>query len=148
MGIINQKKDNTMSLPTITIIGNLTADPELRITNGGNAMCNFTVAASERKKDGDQWVDGDTTFIRCTAWRNVAENVAESLTKGSSVVVVGRLRQNTVEKDGSKQTYFNLDVDTIGVNLSRGPVHQERAQKQQSRSDDPWGASDPNSVPF
>lgn len=127
-----------MSLPAVTITGNLTADPELKFTNSGVARVSFTVAASERKKnDNGQWEDGDTTFLRVTAWRQVAENCAETLTKGSPVVVVGRLRSRKVED----KTYFDLDADTVGLDLRRAIGAHEGSSKK----DDPWSA---DSVPF
>ena len=139
-----------MTLPSTTIVGNLVDEPTLRFTNSGVAMCNFTVAAGERKKNErtGEWEDGDTTFLRCTAWRALAENIAESCVKGSSVIVTGRIRQSNVEKDGDKRTYFNVDADQVGLNLSRGPARQERrsdTEKVSSAKDDPWSASD---VPF
>lgn len=131
-----------MALPSVTIGGNLTSDPELKFTNSGIARCNFTVAASERKKDDNgQWVDGDTTFLRVTVWRKLAENCAESLSKGSPVLVVGRLRSRQGEdKNGNKQTYFDLDADSVGLDLRR-PVG---GVTPSASKDDPWSAD----VPF
>ncbi|MGH3326332.1 MAG: single-stranded DNA-binding protein [Streptomycetales bacterium] len=105
---------------TLTVVGNLTADPELRFTTTGHPVAAFTVAASRRVYDRDtaQWRDGDTLFLRCSAWRHLAEHVVESLTKGTRVVVTGRLRQRDYEtRDGEKRTVFELDVEDLGPSL-------------------------------
>ncbi len=104
----------------ITIIGNLTADPELRFTPSGAAVANFTVASTPRTFDrqSGEWKDGDALFMRCSVWRDAAENVAESLVRGSRVIVSGRLRQRSYEtKEGEKRTVVELDVDEIGPSL-------------------------------
>lgn len=104
----------------ITIIGNLTADPELRFTPSGAAVANFTVASTPRQYDRQtgEWKDGDALFMRCSVWRDAAENVAESLVRGSRVIVSGRLRQRSFEtKEGEKRTVVELDVDEIGPSL-------------------------------
>jgi single-strand DNA-binding protein len=88
---------------TITLIGNLTADPELKYTKGGDAVCEFTVASTPRTKKGGEWVDGDTLFVLCKVWREHAENCAESLVKGVRVIVFGKLVQRSYEtRDGNK----------------------------------------------
>src|SRR3954451_24797485 len=104
-------------LPEITIIGTLTGDPELRFTTTGIEVCNFTVAANDRRlnRDTGQWEDGDATFLRCTLWRQAGENVAESLRRGNRVVVVGVLRQRSYEtKEGEMRTTFELDATEAG----------------------------------
>ncbi|MDQ1293111.1 MAG: single-strand DNA-binding protein [Actinomycetota bacterium] len=104
----------------ITIIGNLTNDPELRFTPSGAAVANFTVASTPRTFDrqSNEWKDGETLFMRCSVWRDAAENVAESLQRGTRVVVSGRLRSRTYEtKEGEKRTVVELDVDEIGPSL-------------------------------
>ena len=104
----------------ITVIGNLTADPELRFTPSGQAVANFTVASTNRMLDKatNEWKDGDTVFIRCSVWRQYAENVAESLTKGTRVVVTGRLKVRQYEaRDGSKGTSVECDVEEVGPAL-------------------------------
>src|SRR5690606_5123010 len=89
----------------ITLVGRLTADPELRFTPTGTAVARFTVATSRRRKDGDQWVDADTTFWVCTAWEQLAEHIAEHLTKGAAVIVVGQAHQTSWEsEDGQKRS--------------------------------------------
>ena len=108
-----------------TIVGNLTADPELRFTPNGVAVANFTVASTPRTFDrqSGEWRDGDALFLRCTAWRDAAEHVAESLTRGDRVVVQGRLRQRSFEtRDGDKRTVVELDVDEIGPSLRYATV--------------------------
>src|SRR3978361_1619192 len=104
----------------MTVIGNLTADPELRFTPSGAAVANFTVASTPRTLDRatNEWKDGEALFLRCSIWRQAAENVAESLTRGARVVVPGRLRQRSFEtKEGEKRTVIELDVDEIGPSL-------------------------------
>ena len=105
---------------TITLIGNLTADPELRFTPSGAAVANFTVASTPRTFDRQtqEWKDGEAMFINCAAWRNLAENVAESLVKGSRVLLTGRLRSRSYEgREGEKRTVFEIEVDEIGPSL-------------------------------
>ena len=105
---------------TITIIGNLTAEPELRFTPSGAAVANFTVASTPRRFNAQtsQWEDGDTLFMRCSIWRQAAENVAESLTKGTRVIVSGRLHQRSYDtKEGEKRTVVELAADEIGPSL-------------------------------
>ncbi|MGN6243673.1 MAG: single-stranded DNA-binding protein [Motilibacteraceae bacterium] len=104
----------------ITVVGNLTDDPELRFTPSGAAVANFTVASTPRQMDRqtNEWKDGDPLFLRCSIWRQAAENVAESLTRGSRVIVQGRLRQRSYEtKEGEKRTVIELEVDEIGPSL-------------------------------
>ena len=101
----------------ITVVGNLTGDPELRFTPAGAAVANFTVASTPRTfdKNANEWKDGDTLFMRCSIWREAAENVAESLTKGMRVVVQGRLVQRSYEtREGEKRTVVELQVEEIG----------------------------------
>lgn len=105
---------------TITIIGNLTADPELRFTPSGAAVTNFTIASTPRTFDrqSGEWKDGDALFLRASIWRQAAENVAESLTRGARVIVTGRLKQRSYEtKEGEKRTVVELDADEIGPSL-------------------------------
>lgn len=133
-----------MSLPTITIVGNVVTDPQLAFTPQGIARCSFRIAANERKKDENgTWVDGDSTFISVTVWRNVAENVADSITKGSSVVVIGKLRSRTVEDDErGKATYYDVDAETVAIDLRRGSVKQSSTYAPStSEKKDPWATS-------
>jgi single-strand DNA-binding protein len=105
---------------TITVIGNLTDDPELRFTPSGAAVAKFRVASTPRTMDRqtNEWKDGDPLFLSCTVWRQAAENVAESLTRGSRVIVSGRLRQRSYEtREGEKRTVIELEVDEIGPSL-------------------------------
>lgn len=104
----------------VTIVGNLTGDPELRFTPSGSAVANFTVASSSRVLDKatNEWKDGDTVFMRCSVWRQYAENVAESLTRGTRVIVTGRLKQRSYETpQGEKRTVVELEVDDVGPAL-------------------------------
>jgi len=104
----------------ITVVGNLTADPELRFTPSGAPVANFTVASTPRTfdKNSNEWKDGDALFLNCAVWRQAAENVAESLTKGMRVIVQGRLRQRSYEtREGEKRTVFECEVEEIGPAL-------------------------------
>ena len=104
----------------ITVVGNLTNDPELRFTPSGAAVASFTVASTPRTLDKatNEWKDGDALFLRCSIWRQAAENVAESLQRGARVIVQGRLQQRSYEtKEGEKRTVVELQVDEIGPSL-------------------------------
>ena len=104
----------------ITLVGNLTADPELRFTPSGAPVANFTVASTPRTFDRttSEWKDGEAMFINCSVWRQAAENVAETLTKGMRVIVQGRLRARSYEtREGEKRTVFEVDVDEVGPAL-------------------------------
>jgi single-strand DNA-binding protein len=134
----------------ITIVGNLTADPELRFTPNGAAVANFTIASTPRVKDGDGWKDGQPLFLNCSIWREAAENAAESLTRGSRVIATGRLKQRSFEtREGEKRTVVELDVDELGPSLryARAKVEKTAAGRQQPKQtapaseDDPWGSS-------
>ena len=149
----------------ITIVGNLTADPELRFTPSGAAVANFTVASTPRTFDrqSNEWKDGDTLFMRCSIWREAAENVAESLTKGTRVIVTGRLVQRSYEtREGEKRTVIELDVEEIGPSLKYATAKVNRTQRGSSGggfgasgsdspaapADDPWGSAPPSSGGF
>ena len=104
----------------VTVVGNLTNDPELRFTPSGAAVASFTVASSSRYLDKatNEWKDGDTVFMRCSVWRQYAENVAESLQKGSRVIVTGRLKQRSYEtREGEKRTVVEMEVDDVGPDI-------------------------------
>lgn len=116
----------------ITVVGNLTADPELRFTPAGAAVANFTVASTPRTFDrqSNEWKDGDALFMRCNIWREAAENVAESLTRGSRVIVSGRLRQRSYEtREGEKRTVVELEVDEIGPSLRYATAKVNKANR-------------------
>lgn len=139
---------------TITVIGNLTGDPELRFTPSGAAVANFTVASTPRNFDRQtqEWKDGDTLFMRCNAWRQLAENVAESLTRGSRVVVTGRVGQrNWEDKEGGKRTSIELTVDEVGPSLRYATAKVTRAARGEGGGTGGGfgggGASDPWSAP-
>jgi single-strand DNA-binding protein len=106
----------------LTLVGNLTSDPELRFTPSGVAVAKFTVASTPRtlNKATNEWVDGETIFITCNVWRQAAENAAESLEKGTRVIVNGRLKSRSYEtKEGEKRTVFEMEVDAFGPDLTR-----------------------------
>ena len=110
---------------TITVVGNLTADPELRFTPSGSAVANFTIASTPRTFDrqSNEWKDGETLFLRCGVWRESAENVAESLTKGTRVIAQGRLKARSYDtKEGEKRTVMELEVDELGPSLRYASV--------------------------
>jgi single-strand DNA-binding protein len=145
----------------ITVIGNLTADPELRFTPSGAAVANFTVASTPRMFDRqtNEWKDGEALFLRCNIWRQAAENVAESLTRGTRVIVSGRLKQRSFEtKEGEKRTVVELEVDEIGPSLRYATAKVNKGSRgstsggfgasgssggfgASSPPDDPWAAA-------
>ncbi|WP_404350991.1 single-stranded DNA-binding protein [Phycicoccus jejuensis] len=137
----------------ITIIGNLTADPELRFTPSGAAVANFTVASTPRAFDrqSNEWKDGETLFMRCSIWRDAAENVAESLHRGTRVIVSGRLKSRSYEtKEGEKRTVMELEVDEVGPSLRYASAKVTKAERGQGgggfgggggggfQQNDPW----------
>jgi len=116
----------------ITIVGNLTGDPELRFTPSGAAVANFTIASTPRSFDRqtNEWKDGETLFMRCSVWREAAENVAESLTRGTAVIAQGRLQSRSYEtKEGEKRTVVEMQVDEIGPTLRRATAKVTKAQR-------------------
>lgn len=128
----------------LTIIGNLTDAPELRFTPSGQAVANFTVASTPRSFDKatSEWKDGETLFMRCSVWRDAAENVAESLTRGTQVIVSGRLKSRSYEtKEGEKRTVVELEVDEVGPSLryaSAKVTKTQRGGQQPVGQPDPW----------
>jgi len=150
----------------ITVVGNLTADPELRFTPSGAAVANFTVASTPRIYDrqSGEWKDGEALFLRCNIWREAAENVAESLTRGSRVIVQGRLKQRSFEtREGEKRTVVEVEVDEIGPSLRYATAKVNKASRSggggggfgggggsraagsgggsEAKQDDPWGSA-------
>lgn len=126
----------------ITLIGNLTADPELRFTPSGKAVANFTVANTPRTfdKQRGEYVDGDPMFLRCNAWKQLAENVAGTLAKGSRVIVQGKLKSRSFEdKEGNKRTVFEVDVFEVGPSLKFATAAVQRNQPQQQAQQSQWG---------
>jgi single-strand DNA-binding protein len=153
----------------ITVIGNLTADPELRFTPSGAAVANFTVASTPRifDRQTNEWKDGEALFLRCNIWREAAENVAESLVRGSRVIASGRLKQRSFEtREGEKRTVVELEVDEIGPSLKYATAKVNKASRSggggggfgggggsrsappaagagggEAKQDDPWGSA-------
>lgn len=131
---------------TVTLVGNLVDAPELRFTPSGAAVANFTVASTPRSFDkaSGEWKDGDTLFMRCALWRQPAENLAESgLERGARVVVVGRLKQRSFEKDGQKRSVIELEVDEIGPSLRYATAKVAKAERGSAKpagqaGGDPW----------
>jgi single-strand DNA-binding protein len=116
----------------ITVVGNLTADPELRFTPSGAAVANFTVASTPRTFDrqSGEWKDGEALFLRCNIWRQAAENVAETLTRGARVIVQGRLKQRSFEtREGEKRTVIELEVDEVGPSLRYATASVTKASR-------------------
>lgn len=134
----------------VTVVGNLTADPELRYTQNGLAVANFTIASTPRTFDrqANDWKDGEALFLRASCWREFAEHVAGSLTKGSRVIAQGRLKQRSYETaEGEKRTAIELDVDAIGPDLRYATAQVTRAARQNDSApgtppagDDVWNA--------
>jgi single-strand DNA-binding protein len=148
----------------ITVVGNVTDDPELRFTPAGAAVANFTVASTPRSFDrqSNEWKDGDTLFLRCSVWRQAAENVAESLHRGNRVIVQGRLRQRSFEtREGEKRTVIELEVDEVGPSLKFATAKVSKTTRAGGgggggggggfggggggggQADDPWAAAPP-----
>ncbi len=116
----------------VTVVGNLTADPELRYTQNGLPVANFTIASTPRTFDRqkNEWVDGDALFLRASLWRDFAENVAASLTKGTRVIATGRLKQRSYDdKEGNKRTVVELEIDEIGPSLRYAHAAVQRVQR-------------------
>ena len=136
-----------MPLPAFAGVGNLVRDPELRFTTKGDACCTFDIACSERKRlDDGTWEDTAVTYIKITTWRQLAENCSESLQKGNTVVVLGKLRSKSHEgNDGVKKTFFEVDANDVAISLNRGTVSFSRTVKP-SVDVDPWLA--PAEPPF
>jgi len=150
---------------TITVVGNLTADPELRFTPSGAAVASFTVASTPRTFDkaSGEWKDGEALFLRCNIWRQAAENVAESLTRGARVIVSGRLKQRSFDtREGEKRTVIELEVDEVGPSLRYATAKVNKVSRGSGGgggggggyggggggnsappADDPWGSAPP-----
>lgn len=137
--------------PLMTIVGNATGDAELRYTPSGAAVAAFNVAVTPRVKKGDVWEDGQTTFFRCTAWREMAESCAESITKGMRLIVHGRFKTRQYEKDGQARTSVEIDVEEVGPSLRYAVAKVQKAQRssgggQQAaggQAYDPWASAVP-----
>jgi single-strand DNA-binding protein len=128
-----------MNEPVTTITGNLTADPDLKFTPAGQAAASFTIAATPRYRDTStgEWKDGETWFVRCTAWRDLGSNIAECLTKGAAVVATGRLRSRSWEADdGTRRTVIEMTVDDLGPSLRRAIAKVTKATREHA---DPGG---------
>lgn len=133
----------------LTIVGNLTADPELRFTPSGHAVANFTVASTPRTFDRatNEWKDGEALFMRCSIWREPAEHVAESLLRGSRIIVTGRLQQRSYEtREGEKRTVYEMQVDEVGPSLRYATAkinktYRNGPQAGPAGDGDPWGSS-------
>ena len=121
---------NNAGLPLVIVEGNLTADPELKFTNSGKAVASFTIASTDRKfnKQSNEWEDGDSMFLRCTAWEDMAQNIAASLRKGHAVIARVRIRQREYQtREGEKRTSVEGTVDTIGPKLDRQTASVSKA---------------------
>ena len=131
-----------MPLPTITIIGNLTADPELRMTNSGKYVCNLRIAANDRKKlETGEWVDAETIFLEVNCWRN-PEGINKTLMKGSRVMVLGTLRANDYEKDGVKIKAYRVNADEVSQLIAPTKTEGEKVNNLTAEAPkDPWGSS-------
>jgi single-strand DNA-binding protein len=140
---------------TVTLVGNLTDDPELRFTPSGAAVAKFRIASTPRffNKDTNEWKDGDPLFLACNVWRDAAEHVAESLQRGARVIVQGRLRQRSYEtKEGEKRTVYEVEVDEVGPSLKYATAKVQKMTRggqqggparQAGPGDDPWATAAP-----
>ena len=143
----------------VTIVGNITNDPELRFTPSGAAVASFTIASNSRYLDKatNEWKDGEPVFMRCSVWRQYAENVAESLTRGTRVIATGRLKQRSYDnRDGQKVTVIEMEVDDVGPALRYATAKVNKVQRagggfggdgggsSAPASDDPWASSGPS----
>lgn len=146
---------------TITIVGNLVEDPELRFTPAGKAVANFRIASTPRtfNKNTNEWEDGEALFLACSVWAQYAENVAETLTKGLRVIVQGRLKARTYEKDGQKRTAFEVEVEEVGPALryatakvtrttASGAPRQQQAAGWGQQEPAGWGNQENSAAPF
>ncbi|MBX6370671.1 MAG: single-stranded DNA-binding protein [Acidothermus sp.] len=142
----------------ITVVGNLVDDPELRFTPSGQAVAKFRVASTPRYLDRqtNEWKDGESLFLTCNVWRQAAENVAESLTRGMRVIVQGRLKQRSYEtKDGERRTVFEVDVDDVGPSLRNASAKVTKAVRgsgggagMPGPAEDPWATTSTASATF
>ena len=146
----------------VTVVGNLTSDPELRFTPSGAAVASFTIASNSRylDKTTNEWKDSDPVYMRCSVWRQYAENVAESLTKGTRVIATGRLKQRSYEtREGEKRTVVEMEVDDVGPALRTATAKVNKVQRagggfsdsssassSSSQSDDPWASGSSGSA--
>jgi single-strand DNA-binding protein len=138
----------------ITVVGNLTSDPELRFTPSGAAVANFTVASTPRNfdKQSNEWKDGEALFLNCSVWRQAAENAAESLTKGMRVIVSGRLKARSYEtREGEKRTVFEIEVEEVGPSLKYASAKVTKTQRGGGGGfgggDDPWASGGNQGAP-
>ena len=145
----------------ITLVGNLVDDPSLRFAPSGGAVANFTIASTPRAfdKTSNEWKDGDTMFLNCSVWRQAAENVAESLTKGTRVIVQGRLKSRSYDdREGNKRTVFEVEVDEVGPSLryatavvtraTGGGKPAPRQPAGRTPAADPWAGTRTDEIPF
>jgi len=145
----------------VTVVGNLTNDPELRFTPSGAAVASFTIASNSRylDKTTNEWKDADPVYMRCSVWRQYAENVAESLSKGMRVIATGRLKQRSYEtREGEKRTVVEMEVDDVGPALRTATAKVNKVQRagggfgesggssSSSQSDDPWASGSSGSA--
>lgn len=142
-----------MNEATTTIVGNLTADPELRYTQNGLPVANFTIASTPRTYDRttNDWKDGDTLFLRASCWREFAENVAADLHKGQKVIAVGKLKQRSYEtKEGEKRTSVELEIDEIGALVRHAARSATPTVPQQTEQGETWNTptADSTETPF
>jgi single-strand DNA-binding protein len=139
----------------LTVVGNLTADPELRFNPSGKAVANFTLVQSNRVKDGNEWKDGDPTFLRCAVWEGMAENVVESLHKGDRVIVRGGMYSRAWEdKEGNKRSSLELRVEAVGPDLRYATAAVTKIRKsdggfqKSAPAGDPWATAAVTDPPF
>lgn len=129
-----------MALPRITATGNLTKDPDIGFTTSGIARANLRIACDDNRKTDTGWEKGETTFLNATAWRRLAENAVETLRKGDTVTIVGRLRTRSYEQDGETKSVTEIDADSIAIDLTKAAatVHRIARKESTDATDDPW----------
>lgn len=131
-----------MTSTTVTLVGNVTKEPELRFTPAGHPVTNFSIAVNHRKKQGDEWVEDGTSFYDCTAWRALGENVAGTITKGQRVIVVGQQRIRKYDrKDGGTGLAVDIQVDEVGPAVSK--ANGQQAPRQAAPAASAWGTPTP-----
>jgi single-strand DNA-binding protein len=133
----------------VTMVGNLTATPELKFIPNGAARATFTIAVSQRVKQGGEYVDAPPMFLRVTAWRELAEHIAESLDKGQRVIVQGRMKMRSYESDGETRQSWEIDAEEVGPSLRFSVARTERAARGKPKpAEDPWGTGGDDAPPF
>jgi len=138
-----------MTLPYVMVEGNVVAEPELRFTPGGKAVVNFRVAANSKRQVNGQWEDGDSLFMSCSAWEQLAENIAETVKKGMAVMVYGQLKQREWEdKEGQKRISVEMDARNVGISLRYATAEVKRIERSKGPEQAAKGGASSDEPPF